>query len=342
MQYTHLGSTGLVVSRICLGTMTYGTSEWRPWVLDEDASRPFIQRALELGVTFFDTADMYSRGRSEEVLGRALREFGRRQDVVIATKVFFPMGPGPNDRGLSRPHILHAIDESLRRLGTDYVDLYQIHWPSRSVPLAETMEALDTLRQQGKVRAIGVSNFGLQDLSDLLAVGRCETNQLPYSLLSRAIEYAIQQKCIDAGIGILCYSPLAQGLLTGKFSSPDEVPEGRARTRHFSKERPQTRHGEAGCEAETFTALEEIHRLSAGIHSPMATLALAWLLHQSGVTAVIAGARHPDQIVQAAQAADLRLSHETMAELTAATDPVKRMLGPNPDLWQSATDSRFR
>ncbi len=127
MQYAPLGSTGLSVSRICLGTMTYGTPEWRPWVLDEEASRPFIRRALELGVTFFDTADMYSRGRSEEILGRALRDFGRREDVVIATKVYFPMGPGPNDRGLSRSHILHAIDESLRRLGTDYVDLYQIH-----------------------------------------------------------------------------------------------------------------------------------------------------------------------------------------------------------------------
>jgi len=331
MRYRTLGQTGITVSTVAMGCWAIvGDSTWGPQ--DEAESLATIQAALDAGVNFFDTAEAYGDGYSESLLGRALA--GRRHEAVIATKV--------SPSYLSQDEVRRHCERSLQRLGTDYVDLYQIHWPSRSVPLAETMEALDTLRQQGKVRAIGVSNFGLQDLSDLLAVGRCETNQLPYSLLSRAIEYAIQQKCIGAGIGILCYSPLAQGLLTGKFSSPDEVPEGRARTRHFSKERPQTRHGEAGCEAETFAALEEIHRLSARVHAPMATLALAWLLHQSGVTTVIAGARHPDQIVQAAHAADLQLSHETMAELTAATDTVKRMLSPNPDLWQPAAESRFR
>jgi len=336
MRYRTLGQTGITVSVVAMGCWAIvGDSTWGPQ--DEAASVATIQAALDAGVNFFDTAEAYGDGYSESLLGRALA--GRRHEAVIATKVS-PSHLSRDD--VADGYIRQHCEHSLQRLGTDYVDLYQIHWPSRSVPLVETMEALDTLRQQGKVRAIGVSNFGLQDLSDLLAVGRCETNQLPYSLLSRAIEYAIQQKCIDAGIGILCYSPLAQGLLTGKFSSPDEVPEGRARTRHFSKERPQTRHGEAGCEAETFAALEEIHRLSAGIHTPMATLALAWLLHQSGVTAVIAGARQPDQITQAAHAADLQLSPEVIAELTAATEPVKRMLGPNPDLWQPAAESRFR
>lgn len=331
MRYRTLGQTGITVSTVAMGCWAIvGDSTWGPQ--DEAASLATIQAALDAGVNFFDTAEAYGDGYSESLLGRALA--GRRHEAVIATKI--------NPSHLSRDDVRQHCEHSLQRLGTDYVDLYQIHWPSRSVPLAETMEALDTLRQQGKVRAIGISNFGLQDLSDLLAVGRCETNQLPYSLLSRAIEYAIRQKCIDAGIGILCYSPLAQGLLTGKFSSPDEVPEGRARTRHFSKERPQTRHGETGCEAETFAALEEIRRLSARVHAPMATLALAWLLHQPGVTSVVAGARQPDQIVQAAHAADLQLSLEVIAELTAATDLVKRMLGPNPDLWQSAAESRFR
>jgi aryl-alcohol dehydrogenase-like predicted oxidoreductase len=202
------------------------------------------------------------------------------------------------------------------------------------------MEALEKLRGQGKVRAIGVCNCGVQDLSHLLTIGWAETNQLPYSLLWRAIEYQIRQQCVDEGVGILCYSPLAQGLLTGKFSSPDEVPEGRARTRHFSKDRPQTRHGEAGCEPEVFTAIEQIRHICDEIGQPMATVALAWLLHQPGVTSVIAGARRPDQIRQTAQAADLELSPETIAALAEATEGVKQKMGPNLDLWQS--ESRLR
>jgi len=202
------------------------------------------------------------------------------------------------------------------------------------------MAALEDMREQGKVRAIGVCNFGVQDLSDLLEVGRVETNQLPYSLLWRAIEYEIQPKCVEAGLGILCYSPLIQGLLTGKFASPDEVPEGRARTRLFSGDRSQTRHGEAGCEAETFAAIEGIRRIGEEIGEPMAKLAVAWLLHRPGVTSVITGARRPDQIVQTAQAADLELASEIVDRLAKITDEVKRAMGPNPDMWQS--ESRFR
>jgi myo-inositol catabolism protein IolS len=202
------------------------------------------------------------------------------------------------------------------------------------------MEALEKLREQGKVRAIGVCNFGVQDLSHLLRIGWAETNQLPYSLLWRTIEYEIRQGCVDEGIGILCYSPLAQGLLTGKFSSPDEVPEGRARTRLFSGDRPQTRHGEAGCEPEAFTAIEQIRHICDDIGQPMAAVALAWLLHQPGVTSVIAGARRPDQITQTARAASLELSQETIAALAEATEEVKQKMGSNPDMWQS--ESRFR
>jgi aryl-alcohol dehydrogenase-like predicted oxidoreductase len=228
----------------------------------------------------------------------------------------------------------------LQRLDTDYIDLYQIHWPNRDVPIAETLETLERLREQGKVRAIGVSNFGVADLSDLLSVGHCETNQLPYSLLGRAIEYEIMPQCIDNEIGILCYSPLAQGLLADKFASVDDVPEERARTRHFSKNRPLTRHDEAGCEAETFAAIERIRQICAEIDAPMAEVTLAWLLYQPGVTSVLAGARRPEQIKQNAKAAALDLPPEIVEALSAATDQVKQKLGSNPDLWE--TNSRYR
>ena len=329
MKTCKLGQTDITVSVVALGCWAFaGGRVWGPQ--DEAESIATVRAALDAGVNFFDTAEGYGDGHSEAVLGRALA--GRRHEAVIATKV--------SRSHLSGDEAREACERSLRRLQTDTIDLYQVHWPSRTVPLDETMEALEKLREQGKVRAVGVCNFGVGDLSDLLKIGRTETNQLPYSLLWRAVEYQIRQQCVDERIGILCYSPLAQGLLTGKFGSPDEVPAGRARTRHFSKARPQVRHGEAGCEAETFAAIEKIRAMCAEIHRPMAQVALAWLLHQPGVTAVIAGARNPDQIRQTAQAADLELSPETVGELTEATEPLKRILGPNPDMWQS--ESRFR
>jgi aryl-alcohol dehydrogenase-like predicted oxidoreductase len=281
-------------------------------------------------VNLFDTAEGYGGGDSEAMLGRALE--GRRHQAVIATKV--------SRANLSGTEVKRACEDSLRRLQTDYIDLYQIHWPSRAVPLDETLAALEKLREQGKVRAIGVCNFGVDDLADLLAIGRVETNQLPYSLLWRAIEYVIRPRCVDEGIGILCYSSLAQGLLTGKFASADEVPEGRARTRLFAGDRPQARHGEAGCEAEAFAALAEIRAICQEIRQPMANVALAWLLRQPGVTAVLAGARRPDQIRQTARAADLDLAPDIVSRLRAATEEVKRIVGLNPDMWQ--TQSRFR
>jgi len=329
MKYLKLGKTDITVSVVAMGCWAIGGGRvWGPQ--EETESIATVSAALDAGVNFFDTAEGYTDGNSEAVLGRALA--GRRHEAVIATKV--------NRSHLSADEVREACERSLRRLQTDTIDLYQVHWASRAVPLDETVEALEKLREQGKVRAIGVCNFGVQDLSDLLKAGWVETDQVPYSLLWRAVEYQIRQKCIDAGIGILCYSPLAQGLLTGKFGSPDDVPAGRARTRHFSKDRPQVRHGEAGCEAETFAAIEKIRHVCDEIHQPMAQVALAWLLHQPGVRSVIAGARTPDQIRQTAQAADLELSSETVSELTEATEPLKRILGPNPDMWQS--ESRFR
>lgn len=341
MQYRKLvpwrGSTyktGISVSAISMGCWALaGDATWGPQDLSESVAT--VHAALDAGVNLFDTAEGYGGGDSELALGRAL--LGRRHEAVIATKV--------GRANLSGDEVRRACEASLQRLRTDYVDLYQVHWPSRSVPLSETMEALERLREQGKVRAVGVCNFGMQDLSDLTEIPSgglavLATNQLPYSLLWRAIEFDLRQRCIDEGIGILCYSTLAQGLLTGKFTSAAAVPDGRARTRLFSGERPESRHGQAGCEAEVFAAIGQIRRICDEIGQPMANVSLAWLLHQPGVTSAIAGARRPDQIRQTAQAADLALAPEILNRLTEATEEVKRIIGPNPDMWQSS--SRFR
>jgi myo-inositol catabolism protein IolS len=329
MKYRKLGQTDIEVSAVAMGCWALaGGATWGPQAESDSAAT--VRAALDAGVNFFDTAEGYGDGKSEEVLGRALA--GRRREAVIATKV--------SRSHLAADQVKQACEHSLQRLQTDTIDLYQIHWPSRTVPLDETLSALQDLRGQGKVRAIGVCNFGVRDLSDLLGIGWVETNQLPYSLLWRAIEYEIQPKCVEAGLGILCYSPLVQGLLTGKFASPDEVPKGRARMRLFSEERPRARHGEAGCEAETFAAIEAIRRIAEEMGEPMAKVAVAWLLRQPGVTSVIAGARRPDQIEQTAPAADLELAPEIIDRLAETTDAIKRAMGANPDMWQS--ESRFR
>ena len=329
MEYRQLGKTDITVSAVSLGCWAFaGGATWGPQ--DEADSVATVHASLESGVNFFDTAEGYGRGESEAILGRALQ--GRRHEAIIATKA--------SPSSLSREELPRACERSLQRLQTDYIDLYQIHWPSRTIPLDETMAALEKLRQDGKVRAIGVCNFGVGDLSDLLDNGRVETNQLPYSLLWRAIEYQIIPECRQNGIELLCYSPLSQGLLTGKYASPDQVPEGRARMRLFSKDRELARHSEDGCEAEVFAALDKIRHICDDIQQPMAAVAIAWLLNQPGVTSVITGARRPEQITQTARAAELQLSTATMAHLTEATEKVKHIIGSNPDLWSS--ESRFR
>jgi len=329
MEYRKVGHTDIEVSVVAMGCWSIA-GDWTWGGQDEADSIATIAAALDADVNFFDTAEVYGDGYSEVLLGKTLA--ARRHEVIIASKV--------NSRHLKRDDLCAACEASLRRLKTDYLDLYQIHWPSRKVPIAESMEALDRLKEQGKIRAIGVSNFGVRDLEGLLKVGTCETDQLAYNLLGRAIEFEIQPFCAEKEIGILCYSPLAQGLLTGKFASADEVPPTRARTRHFSSERAHTRHGEAGCEEETFAAIERIRRISEGIGRPMSDVALAWLLHQPGVTAVLAGARKPAQMIENAQAADLKLPPAVIEELNEATQPVKQKLGANPDIWHS--DSRIR
>jgi len=329
MKYQRLGKTEIKVSVICMGCWAIaGDRTWGPQ-RESDSIRA-IETALDVGINFFDTAEGYGNGYSEEVLGKALSH--RRKDAVIATKV--------SSSHLSPEKLTWACENSLRRLKTDYIDLYQLHWPSRMVPIEETLEVMQKLKDEGKIRAIGVCNFGRRDLKEALAYSHIETDQLPYSLLWRSIEYEILPTCLENEVGILCYSPLAQGLLTGKFRSPEEVPDGRARTRHFSGQRPLARHGEKGAERETFAAIEEIRKISEELSVPMNELALGWLLSRKGVISVIAGARNAEQVRQNARAADLKLSSEVVDRLTEVTETLKEKLGPNPDMWQS--ESRIR
>jgi myo-inositol catabolism protein IolS len=329
MKRAKLGNTEIEVSAVALGCWSFaGDSVWGPQ--NDVDSIATVHAALDAGINLFDTAEGYGDGRSERVLGKALA--GRRDRAVIATKV--------SASNLAPDQIRASCEQSLRLLQTDYIDLYQIHWPSRTVPLEVSWRALEDLRKEGKVRAIGVCNFGPGDLGELMEIGQCATNQLPYSLLWRGVEYRVQQMCVDHDVGILCYSPLAQGLLTGKFGAPDEVPGGRARTRHFAKERSLTRHSESGHEAETFAAIARVREICQEINMPMAQVALAWVLCQPGVTSVLAGARGPSQIEQNAKASVLDLPVEIVQRLAGATDGLKEALGTNLDQYQS--DSRFR
>jgi myo-inositol catabolism protein IolS len=332
MEYRRLGKTDMFVSVISLGGWALATDK-NFGEQDEEESVAVVHAALDAGVNFFDTAEGYGKdGASERVLGRALA--GRRKDAIITTRVEVDL------RYVSAPETLKQCEASLWRLGTDYIDVYEIHWPSRLTPFAETMEAMQTLKQQGKIRAIGVSNFGVQDLTEILALGRVEVNQLPYNLLFRAIEYGIAQKCLESHISITPYSPIAQGLLTGKYASADDVPLARARTRHYSNSRALTRHGEEGAEEETFAAVRRIGQICAHARQPMVRVALAWLLHQQGVASVVVGARDTDQLAQNVAAASLELSPQVLAELDAATAELKQKLGPNPDPWQSSARTR--
>ncbi len=335
MNYRKLGNTDIDVSVIALGgwALAADSSEVTWGKQDERDSLATIDAALDEGINFIDTAEGYSKGASEELIGRALK--GRRDRMVVATKA--------GRKNLAPEKLIQACEGSLRRLQMDMIDLYQLHWADPEVPLEDTLGALSTLRDQGKIRAFGVCNFGPGDLSDLVKTGTdCASNQLAYSLLARAIEYEIQPLCMEHNIGILCYSPLAQGLLTGKFRTADDVPAGRARTRHFSSDRTETRHGESGCETETFRAIEKIRNSCDRLGRPMEEVALAWLLHQPAVTSVLAGARNPEQLRRNTRAAAVRLDKEVLDELAEATEVVKHALGPNADLWMGGDNSRMR
>jgi aryl-alcohol dehydrogenase (NADP+) len=322
MQLVNLGSTGLQVSRICLGCMTYGSKKWREWVLEEEESRPFIRQALELGINFFDTADMYSVGVSEEILGRALKEFGPGRDrVVIATKVFNPMGDDPNQRGLSRKHIHHAIDDSLRRLGTDYVDLYQIHRFDPHTPIVETLEALTAVVKAGKALYIGASSmfawqFGqMLYASDRLGLARFVSMQNHYNLIYREEEREMLPLCRAEGIGVIPWSPLARGFLAGNRRGREEGfgSTVRARTDDYAKQMYY--------EASDFAVVERVTEIARQRGVNNAQVALAWVLQQPGVTAPIIGASKMQHLEDAVQALKLKLSDEELRKLTEPYRP---------------------
>lgn len=320
MRYTTLGSTGMTVSRICLGCMTYGASAWRPWVLDEAEARPFFRKALEGGITFFDTADMYSLGVSEEVTGRALREYGRLEELVIATKVFHAMGPGPNRGGLSRKHIVQACEASLRRLGIEAIDLYQIHRFDPQTPIEETLAALDHLVQSGKVRYIGASSGWAWQFaralgaSDRYGFARFVTMQNHYNLLYREEEREMLPLCRAEGVGVLPWSPLARGLLAGtRRAIADRQASRRAATDTYGHTLYE--------DEQDWAIVEAVRTVAEGRGIPMAQVALAWLLANPVVTAPIVGASKLAQLDDAIAAVEVSLTAEEVAMLEAPYRP---------------------
>jgi 1-deoxyxylulose-5-phosphate synthase len=319
MDYVKLGRTGLDVSRLCLGCMTYGVPERgaHPWTIDEPESRPFIQRALELGINFFDTSNSYSDGTSEEILGRAIRDFARRDEVAIATKVFFPWRTGPNGGGLSRKAIFAAIDASLTRLGMDYVDLYQIHRWDYSTPIEETLEALHDVIKAGKVRYIGASSMHAWQFCKALHVAaangwtRFATMQNHYNLLYREEEREMLPLCAAEGVGVIPWSPLARGRLTRPW---DE------RSNRLETDEAGKRLYEATAAADRLV-VERVAAFAAARGVPAAQIALAWVLHKPVVTAPIVGASKPHHLDDAVAALGVTLSAEEIAELEAPYVP---------------------
>ena len=327
MEYLRLGRSGLKVSRLCLGMMTYGSKTWRQWILEEEEGRPFVRRALELGINFFDTADVYSQGVSEEILGRALRDFGpSREKVVIATKVHFPIGDGPNQRGQSRKHVHHAIDNSLRRLGTDYVDLYQIHRFDYETPVDEVMQALDDVVRAGKALYVGASSmFAWQfskmlHTSDRLGLARFVSMQNHYNLVYREEEREMIPLCRDEGIGLIPWSPLARGFLAGNRRKEDFGETIRAKTDDFGQK--------LYYQDSDFAVVDRVGEIAKKRGVSNMQIALAWILHQPGVTAPIIGASKMPHLEAAVAALDVKLDAE---ELKSLAEPYK----PHPVLGHS-------
>ena len=315
MESVNLGRSGLKVSRLCLGCMSYGTPERgaHPWTLGKDASRPFIARALELGINFFDTSNSYSDGTSEEILGRAILDLARRDEVVIATKVYFPTRKGPNARGLSRKAVLAEIDASLRRLGTDFVDLYQIHRWDDETPIEETLEALHDVVKAGKARYLGASSMHSWQfckalyLADLHGWTRFITMQNHYNLLYREEEREMLGLCAAEGVGVIPWSPLARGRLARPWEDKDST--GRAASDEFGK----TLY--AGTEEADRAVVDRVGEVASARGVPRAQIALAWLLGRPTITAPIIGATRPQHLEDAVGALSIKLAPEEMARL---------------------------
>ena len=316
MKYTKLGRTGLDVSRICLGCMSYGDASrgGHQWVLDEEESRPFVRKAIEAGVNFFDTANVYSAGSSEEFLGRAVRDFANRDEVVIATKVCGQMREGPNGSGLSRKAILAEVDHSLERLGTDYIDLYQIHRLDHRTPIEETLEALDDVVKAGKVRYVGTSSMYAWQFSKALYTAdahgwsRFVSMQNHYNLLNREEEREMLPLCVDQGVGVIPWSPLARGRLTRDWGQTTNRSEKDA-------------FGSTLYEDSDRTVVERVAEVAAERAVPRAQVALAWLLSNRAVTAPIVGATKLGHLEDALAAVDLELSDEELDRLEEPYHP---------------------
>jgi aryl-alcohol dehydrogenase-like predicted oxidoreductase len=319
MEYVRFGNTGMRVSRICLGTMTYGnpTDRWK-WALNEEQSRPFIKKALELGINFFDTADIYSLGASEEVVGKALRDFARRDEVVLATKVFNPMGEGPNDGGLSRKHIMSAIDASLKRLKTDYVDLYQLHRWDYHTPIEETMEALHDVVKSGKALYIGASSMHSWQFAkalytaDIHGLTRFVSMQPHYNLIYREEEREMIPLCLDQKIAVIPWSPLARGLLTGNRSK-ERNETLRARTDQFGKSLYYS--------DSDFEIANRVTELAGERGISGAQIAIAWMLGKPAITSPIIGATKLEHLEDAVGALSVKLSGEEIVRLEELYQP---------------------
>lgn len=314
MQYAPLGRSGLMVSRICLGCMSYGDSKWRPWVLDEADAKPFYRKALDLGINFFDTADMYSMGVSEEITGRALREMANMEEIVLATKAHFPMGDGPNMGGLSRKHLVQGCEASLKRLGVETIDLYQIHRFKGDVPIEETLAALDHLVHQGKVRYIGASSGYAWQMAKALSASerngwaRFISMQNHYNLVYREEEREMIPLCVDEGVGVIPWSPLARGRLARTTPSPTEGTT-RADNDQYAVELYDS--------PSDLAVIAAVRRVADGLSVKPAEVALAWLLSKPGVVAPIVGATKMGHLETAVKALDLTLTSDQVNELEA-------------------------
>ncbi|HEY1447361.1 MAG TPA: aldo/keto reductase [Caulobacteraceae bacterium] len=318
MDYVRLGQTGLKVSRLCLGCMSYGSSKWRPWVQDEEGALPFFKAAIEAGINFFDTADVYSQGESERVTGKALKEYAKRHEVIIATKVNGPMGADANNRGLSRKHILDGIDRSLTRLGVDYVDLYQIHRYDPETPIEETLEALNDVVRAGKARYIGASSMYAWQFMNMLSTSRAHgwtpfvSMQPQYNLVYREEEREMLPLCREMGVGVIPWSPLARGFLAGGRAAPGEGNTERARTDEFS---PRLYYREPD-----HVVVEALTEVAKARGVPNMQVALAWVLRNPAITSPIVGASKAHHLADAVGALEIRLADD---EVKALEKPYK-------------------